>query len=316
MAVLKRRGRDWCFTAFGEEAVLEQVIANLQLEKGVRYCILQREKCPETERLHLQGYIYFENARSGNGVSKLIGGNPHLEVPRGSPESNRVYCSKQESRVQGTEPVEWGVIPEQGKRSDLREAAEAVLEGARLEDIAAGDPTVVARYGRGLERLQRLRWRSIGVQRPVPKCVYLWGEPGVGKTRAVFDMFEPGEIFRPLDTGTRYWWDDYEPEHHRCVVFDDWDGSHSRSLMLAWLDRYPVSVDVKGGKAPLLAENIFITSNFKPSELGYPRQQLGAFLRRVEVIHAIDTGDTEVGGVILDPPTADLDDLMNMLDEL
>jgi hypothetical protein len=54
---------------------------------------------------------------------------------------------------------------------------------------------------------------------------------------------------------------------------------------LRWLDRYPVRVEIKGSSRPLMAQNIWITSNLDP-RCWYPdldNDTLNAMLRRMSV---------------------------------
>jgi len=51
------------------------------------------EVCPTTQRPHLQGYIYFANARSFEAVKKIFP-NQHVEIAKGAPEQNFDYCTK------------------------------------------------------------------------------------------------------------------------------------------------------------------------------------------------------------------------------
>ena len=61
----------------------------------------------------------------------------HFEVARGSPESNRAYCTKSDTRVDG--PWEFGALPfGQGHRVDLDDAAEAVLATGNLNLLPRG----------------------------------------------------------------------------------------------------------------------------------------------------------------------------------
>lgn len=72
--------RSYCFTEFiaeelvtqldGEEDVAPAVeyakafVDSLGSAEGVRYCIGQLERCPDTGRLHLQGYVEFSTSKS------------------------------------------------------------------------------------------------------------------------------------------------------------------------------------------------------------------------------------------------------------
>lgn len=104
MANNRTRSRGWTFTANlpeGEYDILEKGF-------GADYMVWQYEM---VTRLHIQGYVYFTNARSMKVVKRDIkdwcGVDAHMEKTRGTPEHNKTYCTKEESRVHG--PYEEGV---------------------------------------------------------------------------------------------------------------------------------------------------------------------------------------------------------------
>lgn len=69
------------------------------------------------------------------------------------------------------------------------------------------------------------------------------------------------------------------------VIIDEFRGDIDISHLLRWFDRYPVIVEVKGSSAPLIAENIWITSNLHPSNW-YPLLDsvtYAALERRLEI---------------------------------
>lgn len=80
--------RAYCFTINNyTEDDLARVI---YLSDKSRYLICGFESV-STE--HMQGYVYFKNARLFNTVKALIP-RAHIEVARGSPQDNQKYCSK------------------------------------------------------------------------------------------------------------------------------------------------------------------------------------------------------------------------------
>jgi len=138
--------RNWCFTSYDLE--------NFKLpdeDPRFRYCVYQAEKCPETQRVHLQGYIEFNSAVSF-GPLKTMFGDPsiHLEARRGSRAEARAYCMKNESRY--ADPIEFGTWtgPEERARQDLNEARERIQAKRSWNDVL-NDPelcNIVARYPR------------------------------------------------------------------------------------------------------------------------------------------------------------------------
>jgi len=53
---------------------------------------------------HLQGFIYFKNARSWNNMKKLLPDRCHIEGSKGNCEDNYIYCSKEGNFETNIEP--------------------------------------------------------------------------------------------------------------------------------------------------------------------------------------------------------------------
>lgn len=284
-------GRCWCFTLQGDsaEACIEAGI-KLDLENNTRYYTYQVEQAPSTGHYHLQGYVVFENSKRFAGVQKLIP-KAHIEPAKGNAVQNKAYCQKAESRVPGTEPREGGSIPTQGKRTDISPACDAIRDGASKAELAFSFPEQVVKYGRGMERLWEWSLGELG--RSEPPVVHIrWGPPGTGKTRWAYDTFGAASIYTVVDTGSKFWWDGYEPRTHSCILFDDYTGGHSHTQILQWLDRYPTRGEIKGGTVPLIFDTVVFTSNFAPDAwLGWGTR-LSALMRRVTFV----TNVTEVVG--------------------
>lgn len=286
------RSRSWVFTLHGA-SVAELITTgnNLRLDNYCSYYIYQVELAPTTLAPHLQGFVHFSNQRALGGVKRILGATCHVEIARGTPEQCRAYCSKLESRAEGTDPVEWGQLPTQGSRSDLKGATELVRAGAPRCAIAEQFPEVVTRYGGGLERLRN--WLVDGRERVEPPVVQLlWGRAGTGKTRFVYDNHAKGTVYRVIDTGAKFWWDGYDPLVHSCVLFDDWDCSHSFTQILQWIDRYPVQGEVKGGKVPLLFTHAYFTTNLRPEAVWLRDARREAFFRRLSNVSEVTLGNT------------------------
>lgn len=99
------RSRSWCFTA-NLPSDVETPILDQPMEEVI-YQVWQYE---EVNHRHIQGYAYFKNPITAARFKKLVftwcNVKAHVEVARGSPEKNKKYCTKEESRVAG--PFEFG----------------------------------------------------------------------------------------------------------------------------------------------------------------------------------------------------------------
>lgn len=96
--------KDWCFTIHDPNWVFEFD------ENYVEYCVYQHESCPTTGRVHVQGYLELVRRKARSTVKREIlkKESAHVEHREGTREQARDYCMKVESRVTGTEPIEYG----------------------------------------------------------------------------------------------------------------------------------------------------------------------------------------------------------------
>lgn len=278
------QARNWCFTLYDDErlnllndgAQGGGALAAPPLELDhphVRAYVYQLERCPETGRLHIQGYVEFTRPKRMGGVKSIIGsGTVHLEQRRGSRNQAIEYCRKENSRVAG--PWEHGNITTEpnGRSTSLAECASRIASGALLEDIVDSFPVEYIRYKRGIEALVSIHHRrSIPVWREVTVLVH-WGGSGVGKTRHVVDRSK-GNFFI-LDQGERVWFDGYSGES--TLIIDDFYGWIKWGSFLRILDGHPYRCEIKGGHIYAAWTTVLITSNKHPSEWyqnhGFPQE--------------------------------------------
>lgn len=209
-----------------------------------KYICWGKERCPDTDREHYQGFGVFVRTHRIPSAKRLLGagGDAHFEVRRGTREQAREYCRKD------GEFFEWGEL---GKRtiSDL-------LKKGCLTTIKNEDPLFYVRYHRGLEKLlldakQRPSFRFVEV-------TWLWGPTGVGKTRKVMEMDNVYKLDSPY-----VWFDGYEEED--ILLIDDYENNViPRGFMLNLLDGYKLRLATKGGHCWANWTKVFITSNESP----------------------------------------------------
>lgn len=169
---------------------------------------------------------------------------------------------------------------ELGQKSLKRDSAadwelvrQYAIEGT-LELIPAD--IFVRHYG-NLRNIMADHAKPVAIERDV--TVY-WGKTGVGKSRRAWE--EAGVAAYAKDPRSKFWYG-YRGEEE--VIIDEFRGGIDVAHLLRWLDRYPVSVELKGSSRPLKAKSIWITSNLHPSKW-YPdldRETDQALMRRLRV---------------------------------
>lgn len=143
------KGNNLCFTMFPPQDVKWN--ANEMV-----YLVYQEEKCPDTGRLHIQGFVQLKNRTTYKRVKEILGAECHLEPMRGTAQQAADYCKKADSKVPGGRAFEGGELRVQGKRMDLDAAVASIKGGSSKWDlIDEGQIEVVARYPSFVESLTR-----------------------------------------------------------------------------------------------------------------------------------------------------------------
>lgn len=287
--------RNFCFTLniSNDEQLCE---LDFSLCPAVRYAIWQLEMAG-TGQLHYQGYLECSSPQrySAFRVCGLEGA--HFETRRGSRDSARDYCRKEDSRVDG--PYEYGTwTGGQGTRTDLAAVEALVRAGAGLAEVATQAFGTFVRYHRGIERALAL----INPPRPRDfKSVvhFFYGPAGCGKSRAARELSEQlttsvttehpsyankPPCWRPVGS----WFDGYDGQ--AVLVLDDFAGNTmAYSVWKNLCDRYPLRVPVKGSFIEFVARHIIITSTRLPQEWwtsDFARVDPAEISRRIEFVYA------------------------------
>lgn len=231
---------------------------------------------------HLQGYFILLRKRRLTALKSDCNARAHFEVARGSPQSNKVYCSKDgDFWERGECPGK----PLKRSRDELALSFSVAASAGRdaLDAWKADNMGTAFFSGHTLRR--NFCEFAAPPDRPDIAVEWIWGPPGVGKSRVAHERFPGGYVKDPRTK----WWHGYMLE--RDVIIDDFapkgiDINH----LLRWFDRYRCTVESKGSMVPLFAVNFVVTSNFSPNECftaddGGPHPQIQALRRRMTVTH-------------------------------
>lgn len=102
------RARNWCFTAW-EPLDWGTLVGDI-----ISYIIVGKEVCPDTKKVHYQGYVECHNSMRLNAMKLILGEKTHLEGKKGTQEQAIDYCKKDgEWTEHGKKKADTG------KRSDM-----------------------------------------------------------------------------------------------------------------------------------------------------------------------------------------------------
>ncbi len=268
------RMRNVCFTAWD----------NVEYDKDyMKYLIVGKEICPSTNKLHYQGYVEFVRALDFGKVKDLLGGGEvHIERRKGSADQASEYCKKDNNFE------EFGEQSKQGKRTDISNATDMILEGCSTREVALAHTEVFIKYHNGLAKFRNL---LIEPRNWVTEVTVLWGKTGTGKSRMAREMLHDYWVWAPQ---RGMWFDGYEG--HEDVIMEEFRGQEQidRGTLLMMLDRYECPVQVKGGTVEFCPKRVVITSPIHPKRW-YENEgddKIEQFLRRLTTV----TNVTEVAG--------------------
>ncbi|AGA18383.1 hypothetical protein [Citataivirus sanlemaris] len=251
----QQKARSWCFTYYPTNEEQDLLwFKNLTTTSQIRYFVMGRELCPTTGKLHFQGYISYNNAKTFQQTKKWFQLDKiHIAPAKGNDFQNQVYCSKEHLLIEIGEPIK------QGKRSDIVRAIDIITQtnsvSAVLEEV---------------NNYQAVRHCELWLKykepcRPVQSINVIWihGSSGSGKTRKVYDDNSGNEIFTPT---SHKWWEGYDG--HQVVLIDDIRRDFCKfHELLKLLDIYPFRVETKGGSRQVQFKTIYITAPYSPIEM-------------------------------------------------
>lgn len=267
---MDQRSRGWCFTLNNyDQADLDRLPTI-----DSQYLVYGRE-IGESGTSHLQGFVYFTNARTGKSVKKKVSDRAHVEPMRGTPQQAADYCKKEGAYH------EQGTLPQQGKRNDFTETAAKVLSGeTTVDDLLEQNPEMMHQYGRTLDRVEDLRMSR--QQRDfMTEGIWYYGSTGVGKSHRAANT--PGSKYYHVYDNR--WWDNYRQQD--VVIMNEFRGQLTFSELLAMVDKWPHAVSRRGRcPVPFMSRTVVITSDSPPEQVyrEIDMIRMGQLYRRFKVI--------------------------------
>lgn len=254
---------------FGTDNKLDSLLSRegtLSLEElgsNVRFLVWQKE---EVKHVHYQFYCeLFRGQKIGKNkwtyMKKLLQSKTiHCEKRFGTQEECIEYCSKEKTRVLG--PWTLGVkTPGQGHRLDVVET-ELLFRNSnnkRERDLWQTHPFVMNKYPRMYAKYEG--WYEPDRLADVFVTVAI-GAPGTGKTYYGRYIDQSSDVFVVPIARTAMWYTGYD--HHKHVLFDDFDGRLSKMGLKEFLKlthNHTERVETKGGHVWWHPQTIFITTN-------------------------------------------------------
>nr|WAE43215.1 MAG: replication associated protein [Cressdnaviricota sp.] len=224
--------------------------------------------------LHWQVLACCSSKQGLSFFQRTFGLQQHWELTRSSAASDYVW--KEETCVPGTR-FELGKLPFKRNSEQDWDRVRALAIAGQFDSIPS---EIYIRHYSSLQKICRDHLQPVAIER---NTWVFWGASGTGKSRRAYE--EAGMCvdcyFKASDSK---WWDGYRGQ--RNVIIDEFRGGIVLELLLRWTDRYPYSVETKGGAVASQVEKFWITSNIPPNEwyLAVGDESIAALNRRLTVI--------------------------------
>lgn len=287
------RGTRWTFTVNNYEEEDINALKDLFDRIECAYWIIGKENAPTTGTRHLQGYFRTQSKIYRNTLTSRFHFS-YLILANGSEWENRKYCSKEgnfeESNERNCRGKPAGVTADERCREMLKDFKEM-----NESEFEAKWPREAFYHANRLKqwKLNHMEQKPAWNGDLCKKNVWIWGEPGTGKSRWAEAQMD---IFLIYKKNWNKWWDGYIPGGHKCVIIEDVprDAVALVQHMKIWSDRYPYLGEIKGGSININPGDHFliITSNYSIEEaLPGAEMDIKAIKRRFQEIHIESRND-------------------------
>lgn len=276
-------------------------VAEIMKRLKVTYWCFCEEIAPTGMR-HFHVYFYRPSPfRFGTLKNAFPGAN--IQFCNAPPQVVRGYVTKEnwegtskaETRVEGSF-YEEGEIPamrEGGSGGTWETAQDMLRTGSSVDDVLNQFPQLIPRAKDLHQEAERLRTQEYAAKfRPELEVTILYGEPGTGKTRYVYDHHPIEDICRITDYDERGA-TKFDAYHGESVLFlDEYRNQLPISTMLTIADIYPLTLPARYYNRQAAYTKLYIATNLTPKALYATEDPSSrrAFWRRVTHLYEVQSG--------------------------
>jgi hypothetical protein len=284
------RGNRWVFTINNPLEADIEAVKKVLGDRGEAVIGTCGQEVGAEGTPHLQGFLKFTTQKRRRAVERLLGGRAFVEVAKGSDHDCILYCQK-EGNVLTAKNIP-SMTPRQ--KVDSNDKWLTIIQDAGKMTI---DQFIVAHPDQWVLRRTAIEKMMIDAMARKSgtwggslheKNVWIWGEPGIGKSRWALQQAPAVATFKK---NFNKWWDGFQPMTTKCVIIEDYPplpaGNVLSHHLKIWGDRYPFVGEVKNSGAPCEPGRWFliITSNYPINECVTMDEDVQAIQRRFREIH-------------------------------
>jgi len=248
------------------------------LKEFTTYWIYGKETCPTTGTLHLQCYLVGKKQITKPTMRKWFGdGGNFYAVSLGTPQENKVYCSKD------NDFTEWGNLPEARNVAGGEATKQKWTQIVKLSKEKDHDGIMKEHPKEFLVHYKNIKqigfdFSDTPSDLDAPCGEWIWGPTGVGKSTTA-RRENPGAFIKPMNK----WWDNYKGQD--VVILEDMSPSFSASMeyfMKIWPDCFAFPAEIKNHTVQLRPKKFIVTSQYHPKAI-WQKEAYDAIIRRFKI---------------------------------
>lgn len=286
MRAVPRPARNYVFTLFEDDQIYPDgppLLTGSFWPSWLSFCVYQRELCPDTGRVHFQGYLECVGEKSFVQLHECDGlARASFQTRRGTQEQAIAYATKEDTRIEG--PWEIGHRKEQGRRNDMLADKDRMDSGMSFKRLAEESFSNFIRYGRAYKEYKRVVTKPRDFK---PLVILIVGPSGTGKSRFATLLAQYlGSCYKLPKKASGPWFDDYDNQD--VLLMDEFDGDVMRPTVFNEInDRYECVVPAHGSAGHQLVSRVhIIVSNYHPKYWWRKRSkdQVKQTVRRIDYV--------------------------------
>lgn len=252
---------------------------------------------------HIQGYLHYKNPKRIETIKRSLP-RAHIEIAKADWRMNFIYCSKE-----GKVFIQKGHTVEEAKRKKDSAKLIEIIADAKIMNPREFEEKHPEEWYKNRERVIRCMLES-APQKALPwdgllhnKNMWIWGAPGVGKSRWANSLLPAGLIYKK---NFNKWWDGYNLFGTKLVILEDYPAAPAGNALVQhmkiWGDRYSFVGECKGSHTFIEPGRFFfiITSNYPIDQCFQNPDDIDAIKRRFEEIEMTNENKTTIQATTLD----------------
>lgn len=206
---------------------------------------------------HIQGVFQFTQPKYFHVLREYFKNN-HIEQIHDL-KSAIEYCKKD------NDFLVFGEITKQGQRTDIEEFTHAIIDGYTDMELLTEFPVQTQRYLNNIEKIRQMVLAEYYQKnlRHNLKVVFISGNPGVGKTRYIYERHSINDIYRVTHYENPF--DNYKMQ--KILVLDEYNNQLNVQLLLNILDIYPLLLPARYTDKWACYEQVYVISNYDFDDL-------------------------------------------------